>query len=156
MTWIDDGEKAYREKKASEDTAQQIQLRNTEVLRAKARLFLDELVEVVARDVANYSERFKADPEQRVDFTKKPSGGFKLDKAHYPAASVECSLEGDQIKVVHSSRPGPMSEADVRPSYLSLEVDSNDNVVVKAPPGKSFVGLDDVSRYLIGGCPTDC
>ena len=42
-----------------------------------------------------------------------------------------------------------MSEADVRPSYLSLEVDSNDNVVVKAPPGKSFVGLDDVSRYLI-------
>ncbi len=149
MTWIDDGEVAYRQKKASQDSAQRTQLRGTEVLLAKARPFLDELVEVVARDVANYSERFKADPEQRVDFTKKPSGGFKLDKAHNPAASVECSLEGNQIKVVHSSRPGPTSEADVKLSYLSLEVNSNDNVMVKAPPGKSFVSLDDVSRHLI-------
>ncbi len=149
MTWIDDGEMAYRQKKASQDTAQQMQLHHADVLGAKARPLLDELVEVVARDVANYSERFKADPQQRVDFTRMPSGGFKLDKAHYPAASVECSLEGDQIKVVRSSRPGPMLEANVRPAYLRLEVDSNDNVVVKAPPGKSFVSLDDVSRYLI-------
>lgn len=149
MTWIDDGEMAYRQKKTSQDSAQQLQLHHADVLVAKARPLLDELVEVVARDVANYSERFKADPQQRVNFTKMPSGGFKLDKAEYPAASVECSLEGVQIKVVRSSRPGPMLEADVRLAYLGLGVDSNDHAVVKAPPGKSFVSLDDVSKYLI-------
>lgn len=149
MSWIDDGERKYREQKATQQTQQQIQLHKAEVLQAKARPVLDQLVEVVARDVLNYSERFKTDPERRVDFTKKSSGGFKLDKAHYPAASVECSLEGDQIKAVHSHRPGQMSEANITPSYLRLEIDGNDNVTIKPPPGETFTSLDDVSRYLI-------
>ena len=120
------------------------------VLEAKARLLLDAIVDVVTKDVADYSERFKGDPTRKVDFNAKPSGGFSLYKSHYPAASLECTLEygNTQIKALYAFRNGEMSEAITRPVLLALEVDVNDNVFVRASD-RNLTTTADVSRYLI-------
>lgn len=149
MTWINDAEQKYRDKKAKQDTTAQLQLHKADVIRAKGRRYLDELVQVVDRDVADYRARFQGDPSRDVQLTKKPSGGFKLDKATYPAASVECFLETGSIRAVHVFRADDNSPNQGGPTHLQFQVDDNDNLTVRASDRGQMANLDQVSQYLI-------
>lgn len=149
MSWIDDGERNYLEQKAKSDTTAKLQLHRAEVIRAKSRRYLDDLVELVERDVADYKARFQGDPARDVQFTKNPSGGFKLDKATYPAATVEIFLEGDAIRAVHVFRRDGNSANHGGPTYLQFQVDDNDDLTVRTSDKGQLAMLDQVSQYLI-------
>jgi hypothetical protein len=148
MSWIDDGEQEYRARMAKQQAQDQIQLHRAEVVRVKARDFLDELVKVVARDVADYSQRFADFPERRVQFNPKATGGFKLEKPNFPSASVECSLKGDHIEAAYEYRTSNMSEPKISTVRLRFEVDAADNLIVKAG-NQDVTGMDAVSEHLI-------
>ena len=105
----------------------------------------------VDRDVKNYSERVKDDSVRQVNFHRKPSGGFKLDKLHqYPAASVDCSLDtdNDQFRAEYSFRQDRASRTREDVVFLQLDVDANGDVVIKNSDGVVYT-VDDASRLLI-------
>lgn len=149
--WLSDRERAYRERKASEQVETKAQLHKAKILEANARRLLDELTSVVQRDVTRYSEKFKDDADRQVSFSAKPSGGFKLEKSHYPAAAVETSLErsNDAIIAIYRMRRSNNSEVFEKTVRIALKVDANDNVLMERPGGHNTSDLEDVSRALI-------
>src|SRR5688500_19509787 len=91
--WIKGRRQAYESKKQAEQDAGRLQVHKADVLKERARSVLDGLTDIVARHVEEYQQEFDGIPEQRVDFNRKPSGGFTLYNTKYPAASVECTLD---------------------------------------------------------------
>ena len=149
MTWIDDEEKQYRERRKAKKLEEDLQCDRAEVIRIGGRPLFNKLVEVVERDVKNYSEGCKDDLERRVDFNRKPSGGFRLDKLHDPSGSVDCSLDGDhgQIRAECSFRQDEASALEYVVLQLELDV-VNGDIVIKNPDGEVCT-LDGASRLLI-------
>ena len=153
MTWIDDEEKQYREqsnvKKQEHEHEKESQRQRAELIRTGGRPLLEELVGVVDRDVKKYNESFEKGSKRWAQFHRKPSGGFKLDKLQYPAASVDCSLDtdNDQFRAEYSFRQDRASQTreDV---FLPLDVDANGDVVIKNSDGVVYT-VDDASRLLI-------
>lgn len=150
MSWIDDREQQYRTRQAGEDAKNQLQLHKADVVKAKARPTLDHLVEVVKAQVAEFLEKAKDEPDRRVDFTAKPSGGFKLSRLSYPSVELECALNGAMLKVTQVYCPMQDAKPALTESYLRFEVDESDNVVIADHRnGKGFTSLENVSRFLI-------
>lgn len=146
--WIKNKAQTYQRSQNAAQTAEEVRLHKAKLIEARARELLDKITEAVRRDVAEYQEEFKNHPERRVTFNAKPSGGFKLDKSHYPAAYVETSLEGNRIRADYMSRHSSESPTQRHTKYLGFEVDINDDICVRADD-RNFSNFEDISRYLI-------
>jgi hypothetical protein len=148
--WIKGKRKQYEAQKAAELTGAKLQLHKAEILKQKARGVLDAITAAVARDVQEYQDEFTGIKEKEVTFTRKPSGGFSLERNYYPAASVECFLDpsGDTIVTrsmfkVDANAPGREIKKVIR-----LRVDNNDDIFMESS-NRNLSTMEEVSRFLI-------
>ena len=148
--WIKGRRKEYDARKQAEQDAGRLQVHKAGVLKERARSVLDAVTEAVTRHVEEYQQEFDGLPEKRVDFNRKPSGGFSLYKATYPAASVETMLDPATNSIVGRYSFRLNSNADTRTSQVTIQlgVDDRDNIVMSIP-GQNVATPEDVSRYLI-------
>ena len=148
--WIDDKERELRNGQQVERERADLQLHKARIVEAKGRDVLDALVNVVRRDVDSYAEKFKSEPDRRVDFSEKPSGEFEVYKSVFPAASVKCTLDlPAQAIIAHYTFTRDQSTPPrERWQRIELRVDAADNIELRSER-RHFSNLDEVSRFLI-------
>ena len=148
--WIDEKERELRNGQEVERQRADLQLHQARIVEAKGRDVFDALVNVVRRDVDRYTEKFKSDPDRRVDCSEKPPGEFEVYKSVFPAASVTCTLDlPAQAIVAHyvftRDQSTPPRE---RWQRIELRVDAADNIALHSNL-RHFSNPDEVSRFLL-------
>jgi hypothetical protein len=146
--WLDKQEEAYRKRREQQQLQDQVQLHRADVLKEKGRQYLDDLTAAVGRDVERYQHRFAGDEQRRVEFHVKPSGGFKLTKPTFPSASVEVSLERDEIIASYFSRKSSSFSGDERRETFKFQVEANDELRLSVA-GIPVLRLEDASQRII-------
>jgi hypothetical protein len=146
--WLDKQEEAYRQRRDQQQLQDQVQIHRADVLKAKGRQYLDDLTAAVQRDVERYQQRFTGDEERRTELHVKPSGGFKLTKPTFPSASVEVSLDRDEIVASYSFRKNSSNSGDQRRETFKLYVESNDELRLTVG-GKPLQTLEEASQRII-------
>jgi hypothetical protein len=146
--WLDKQEEAYRRRREQQQLQDQVQLHRADVLTAKGRQYLDDLTAAVQKDVERYQQRFVGDEERRAEFNAKPSGGFRLAKPTFPSASVEVSLERNEIVAAYSFRKSSNNSGDQRRETFKFHVESNDELRLMVD-GKPLQSLEEASQRII-------
>ncbi len=137
-----------REQAAREDA--QIEAQKVKTVAEKARPTLDDLTRIVEQHVAVFQEEFKDDPSKKTDFSVSPSGGFKLYKPTYPAASVECTLVHGTNEILLEYAHTPSSSASPRRSEwrIRLVADVAGNIELH-DPSRHLSSLEDATQSIL-------
>lgn len=147
--WILDGvsrDRAARDREQANDAQL---LHHADVIKAKARALLDELVAVMGKDVQFHAEQ--VDPEQRFSFDHRPSGGCSVSRSRYPASEMVCVLDLPAQAIILKGYVTVAKGALTR-TYerrLSIRVDQNDDLYLAPPSGGMYKSLADASRDLL-------
>ena len=148
--WINEKEKAYREQEAHAKRAGDMQLHRRKILDTKGRDLLDALTAQVQQDVTAYRQHVIGRPDREVDFNVRPSGGFSLTQSHFPAASVQCTLDlaAGVINVDYAFTRNHESDTHTVVEHVKIGCDANDNLILGASDQRSG-SLADASRAII-------
>lgn len=148
--WINEKEQAYREQEAHAKRAGDLQLHCRKILDKKGRGLLDALTAQVQQDVTTYRQHVIGRPDREVDFNVRPSGGFSLTQSHFPAASVQCTLDlaAGVIHVDYAFTRNHESGTHTVAEHVQIGCDANDNLILGASD-RRFGSLPDASRAII-------
>jgi hypothetical protein len=151
--WMDEREKAHQRQQESQNREADLQLHRYKILEAKSRPLLDALAAQVGKDVERYNDKVGSDASRRVQFFANPSGGFKLERPHFPSASLHCNLPHGATAIIADYAFTLNHESGTHTWVVPfpLGVDSGDNLMIGKPDGSGvkFANLADVSKALI-------
>ena len=150
MSWIKDGLKTTQDNDERDRLAAERQLHIAKVRKAKARDLLDRITAAATAAIEEYRAATTGQDKRRVDYSEKPSGGFKLYKPYYPAASVEISLDTtvDVLRVERSFTPSSNARVQAIQSTLQLQVDDQDDLWVVLESGQT-AGPEETVKQLL-------
>jgi hypothetical protein len=124
------------------------QAQQAEVIKANAAAILDRLFKTVVSDIRKFNALFPDDPHRRIQRAERTtSGGFLVHQTHYPAVTLEVSLNSEQLEYVYTKTPNAQTLPFQIKGNFSLGLTESGAIYIHQDSNP--LSLEQVSRILL-------